>query len=81
MQEKLDKNNFQAWKFFIKNFLMVEKGYWDYIEGEHKLPLVVPKENATPEEQIKALKDWNQGSQKVTYWLSISIHDTMIGNI
>ena len=28
--EKLDKNNFHAWKFRMTNFLM-EKGYWEYI--------------------------------------------------
>ena len=79
VQEKLDKNNFHTWKFHMTNFLM-GKGYWDYIEGEHKLSPVVPEWNATPE-KIKALKDWNQGYQKVMYWLSISIHDTMIGHI
>ena len=38
--EKLDKNNFQAWKFRMTNFLM-GKGYWDFItgnEGELVLP-------------------------------------------
>jgi hypothetical protein len=28
--EKLDKNNFQVWKFKIMNFLM-GKGYWEFI--------------------------------------------------
>ena len=28
--DKLDKNNFHAWKFRMTNFLM-GKGYWDYI--------------------------------------------------
>ncbi|MCO5612602.1 hypothetical protein L7F22_066870 [Adiantum nelumboides] len=32
-------------------------------------------------EQIKAFKDWNQGARKVMYWLSVSVHDTMIGHI
>jgi hypothetical protein len=37
--EKLDKNNFQVWKFRIMNFLM-GKGYWEFINGdETKLPL------------------------------------------
>ena len=63
----------------MTNFL-VEKGYWDYIKGEHEIALVVSKENAT-HEQIKALKDQNQGSWKVMYWLSISIKYTMIGHI
>jgi hypothetical protein len=35
--EKLDKNNFQVWKFRIMNFLM-EKGYWEFIIGDEKEP-------------------------------------------
>ncbi len=31
--EKLDKNNFQVWKFRIMNFLM-GKGYWEFITGD-----------------------------------------------
>ncbi len=38
--EKLDKNNFQVWKFRIMNLLM-GKGYWEFIIGdETKLPLL-----------------------------------------
>jgi hypothetical protein len=33
--EKLDKNNFQVWKFRIVNFLM-GKGYWEFIIGDEK---------------------------------------------
>ena len=79
VQEKLDKNNFHAWRFRITNFLM-GKGYWDYIEGEHQAAPRVPEQNPTAE-QLKAFKDWNQGARKVMYWLSISIQDTMIGHI
>jgi hypothetical protein len=35
--EKLDKNNFQVWKFKIMNFLM-GKGYWEFITGDEKEP-------------------------------------------
>jgi hypothetical protein len=31
--EKLDKKNFQVWKFRIMNFLM-GKGYWEFITGD-----------------------------------------------
>jgi hypothetical protein len=31
--EKLDKNNFQMWKFRIMNFLM-GKGYWKFITSD-----------------------------------------------
>jgi hypothetical protein len=38
--EKLDKNNFQMWKFRIMNFLM-GKCYWEFISGDEKeLPLL-----------------------------------------
>jgi hypothetical protein len=35
--EKLNKNNFQVWKFRIMNFLM-GKGYWEFITGDAKEP-------------------------------------------
>jgi len=35
--EKLNKNNFQVWKFRIMNFLM-GKGYWEFIIGDEKEP-------------------------------------------
>ena len=76
--EKLDKNNFHAWRFRLTNFLM-GKGYWEYIDGEHEKAPDLP-ENPTAA-QVKELKEWNQGSRKVMYWLSISIQDTMIGHI
>ena len=37
--EKLDKNNFQAWKFRMTNFLM-GKGVWEYISGEIVEPVL-----------------------------------------
>jgi hypothetical protein len=37
--EKLDKNNFQMWKFRIMNFLM-GKGYWEVIAGDETKPPV-----------------------------------------
>ncbi len=36
--EKLNKNNFQVWKFRIMNFLM-GKGYREFITGDEKKPL------------------------------------------
>jgi len=35
--EKLDKNNFQVWKFRIMNCLM-GKGYWKFITGDENEP-------------------------------------------
>ena len=79
VSEKLDDNNFHAWKFRMNNFLM-GKGYWEYMEGEHEEAPVILDENPTAA-QVKAFKDWNQGARKVLHWLSINIKDTMIGHV
>ena len=79
VSEKLDKNNFHAWRFRITNFLM-GKGYWEYIDGEQEEAPELPEEGPTADE-IKAYKEWNQGARKVMHWLSLSIQDTMIGHI
>lgn len=63
----------------MTNFLM-GKGYWEYIQGDHVNAPEVRAQNPTVM-QVKAAKDWNQGARKVMYWLSISIHDSMIGHI
>ena len=57
ISEKLDKNNFHAWKFRMTNFLM-GKGCWEYIEGDQVAPPQIPEANATPAE-LKSVKDWN----------------------
>ncbi|MCO5554111.1 hypothetical protein L7F22_007637 [Adiantum nelumboides] len=62
VSDKLDKNNFHAWKFRMTNFLM-GKGYWDYIDGNQEEMPDLPDVNPTTE-QIKAFKDWNQGARK-----------------
>ena len=77
VSDKLDKNNYPAWKFRMTNFLQ-GKGYWDFIDGENEAAPECPVENATPE-QRKALKDWTQGKSKVMYWLSMSVTDGMMG--
>jgi len=75
--EKLDKNNFQVWKFRIMNFLM-GKGYWEFITGDEKKPLL--PENLT-QQQIQANKTWHEKVRKVLYWLSMSVSDSMIVHI
>ena len=77
--DKLDKNNFHSWKFRMTKFLM-GKGYWEYIQGDLEEKPELPEENPTAAE-LKAVKDWTQGSSKVLYWMSVSIHDSMIGHI
>jgi len=50
--EKLDKNNFQVWKFRIMNFLM-GKGYWEFVIGDEIEPPL--PENPT-QQQIQTNK-------------------------
>ena len=75
--EKLDKNNFQVWKFRIMNFLM-GKGYWEFIIGDDNEPPL--PENPT-QQQIQANKNWHEKARKVLYWLSMSVSDSMIVHI
>jgi len=75
--EKLDKNNFQVWKFRIMNFLM-GKGYWEFITGDEKETLL--PENPT-QQQIQANKTWHEKVRKILYWLSVSVSDSMIVHI
>jgi len=75
--EKLDKNNFQVWKFRIMNFLM-GKGYWEFIIGDETKPPL--PENPT-QKQIQANKIWHEKTRKVLYWLSMSVFYSMIVHI
>ncbi|KAH7437896.1 hypothetical protein KP509_05G094100 [Ceratopteris richardii] len=79
MSDKLDKNNFHAWRFKMMNFLM-GKGYGKYIEGENENDLQLLERNWIAK-QVRAYEEWNQGARKVMYWLSVSIQDSMIGHI
>jgi len=75
--EKLNKNNFQVWKFKIMNFLM-GKGYWEFITSDEKEPPLL--ENFT-QQQIQANKTWHEKARKVLYRLSLSVSDSMIVHI
>jgi len=75
--EKLNKNNFQVWKFKIMNFLM-GKGYWEFITSDEKKPLLL--KNPT-QQQIQANKTWYEKTRKVLYWLFVSVSDSMIVHI
>jgi len=60
---KLNKNNFQVWKFRIMNFFMT-KGYWEFIISDEKKPLL-PK-NPT-QQQIQANKTWHEKVRIILY--------------
>jgi len=69
--EKLNKNNFQVWKFKIMNFLM-GKGYWVFITSDEKEPLLL--ENPT-QQQIQANKTWHEKEMKILYCLFVNVSD------
>ena len=56
VSEKLDKNNYPAWKFRMTK-LLKGKGYWDFIKGDNENAPIMSECNPFPEER-KALKDW-----------------------
>ena len=65
VSEKLEKNNYPAWKFRMTNILK-GKGYWDYVDGDNAVAPETPEQNATAQ-QKKALKERQQGQSKVMY--------------
>ena len=62
--EKLDKDNYQPWKFRMSNYLM-GKGLWGYVTGEDT-DKELPKEVATLYD-LKAWKTWNERDKKVMF--------------
>ena len=61
--EKLDKNNFQAWKFRMMNFLM-GKGYWEFITENEGEPVLA---NVLNQQEMQAFKGWHERARKVIY--------------
>ena len=63
----------------MKHILM-SKSYWEYIDCVFEdSPILSNRNDASS--HIKVSQDWNQGARKVMYWLFVSIHDSIIGNI
>ena len=73
----MDKNNYQAWKLRISNFLM-GKGYWDFITKDEQGPILPYTPTVA---QVQALKSWHERYKKVMFCLSISISNAMIVHI
>ena len=48
VNEKLERNNYPAWKFRMTNFLK-GKGYLDYVDGDNEVAPETPERNATTE--------------------------------
>ena len=76
--EKLDKNNYQPWKFKMRNYL-IGKSLWGYVTGEDEEPKL-PTQNATADD-LKAWKTWNEKDKKVMFLISQNVTNGMIGHI
>ena len=76
--EKLDKDNYQPWKFRMSNYFM-GKGLWGYVTGEETKPKLL-KEGATPDD-LKARKTWNERDKKVMFLILQNVSNGMIGHI
>ena len=77
ISEKLKKDNFQAWKFKMTNFLM-GKGVLPFINGDEQ-ELVLGAAPTTAD--LKTFKEWHEKSRKIMYWLLVSVSDSMIVHI
>lgn len=76
--EKLDKNNYQPWKFRMRNYL-IGKSLWDYVTRDEEEP-ELPEKNATADE-LKAWREWNEKDKKVMLLISHNVSNSMIGHI
>ena len=65
---KLDKNNYQPWKFKMRNYL-IGKSLWGYVTGEEAEPRL-------PTESVLVEKD-----KKVMFLISQNVTNGMIGHI
>ena len=63
ISENLEKNDFQAWKFNMKNFLM-RKGVWMFINGDEQEPILGVAPTIA---ESKTFKEWHDKARKVMY--------------
>ncbi|MCO5550262.1 hypothetical protein L7F22_003743 [Adiantum nelumboides] len=76
--EKLEKGNYQPWKFCMRNYLM-DKSLWGYATGEEIEP-ELPQKNIS-EAELKAWKAWNKKDKKVMFLVSQNVSNNMIRHI
>ena len=77
VSEKLEKDNFQAWKFRMINFFM-GKGVWPFINGDEQEPILNTAPTTT---DFKTFKESHEKDRKVIYWLSVNVSYSMIVHI
>ena len=77
--EKLDKNNYQPWKFRMRNYL-IGKSLWGYVTRKEIEPRWLLEHNAAIDD-LKAWKTWNEKDKKVMFLISQNVTNGMIGHI
>ena len=75
--EKLEKNNYQPWRFRMKNYL-IDKNMWRLVTGEAPPPKLPSQPN---EDQLRQFNQWNERDQRGIFFLSQHISNSMIGHI
>ena len=68
VSEKHEKDNFQARKFRLTNFLM-EKELWSFINGDEQEPVLGTSPTIA---DLKTFKEWHEKAKKIMYWLSLN---------
>ena len=76
--EKLDKNNYQSWKFRIRNFLM-GKNIWGVVSGSEVKP--TPAGTAPTPREMRAINTWIEKGRMLMFILSQNISNAIIGNV
>src|SRR5579862_5076644 len=69
--EKLDADNFHAWKFKMQ-MVLVDKELWDIVDGS---------ETAPPENQADQLKAWKGKDKKALATICLSIKDSELVHV
>ena len=75
--EKLEKNNYQPWRFRMKNYL-IGKNMWRLVTREEPPPELSTQPS---EEQVRQFNQWNERDKRGIFFLSQHISNSMIGHI
>ena len=75
--EKLEKNNYQPWRFHMKNYL-IGKNMWRIVTGEEPPP-ELPSQPS--EDHLRQFNNWNEKDKRCIFFLSQHISNSMSGQI
>ena len=71
LSEKLDQSNYSSWEYKMNQYLVGQR-YWTYInDGQENKPEITNANYPT----------WEQGANRVMYFLATCVHDHMLSHI